>query len=144
MEAIETYCVYPNIWNRINKKSLFNMEQIKQKIKKTIFELVKKCQPNEEKILDSSRSQGLITLKTMKTASDDALSIITVEEKKRLSKNSENIKANKTHKKGENINYNNLTMEIIEEKNEIKEEEKSNKEENKSKVNEVNERERTV
>jgi hypothetical protein len=85
MEAIETYCVYPNIWNRINKKSLFNMEQIKQKIKKTIFGLVKKCQPNEEKILDSSRSQGLITLKTMKTASDDALSIITVGEKKRLS-----------------------------------------------------------
>ena len=135
MEAIETYCVYPNIWNRINKKSLFNMEQIKQKIKKTIFELVKKCQPREEKNLDSSRSQGLITLKTMKTDSEDTLSIITVGEKKRLSKNSEKIKVNKTHKKCESINYNDLTMEIIEEKNEIKEEEKSNKENNKCNVN---------
>ena len=34
MEAIEIYSVYPNIWKRINKKSLFNMEQIKEKIKK--------------------------------------------------------------------------------------------------------------
>ena len=32
MEAIEIYSIYPNIWKRINKKSLYNMEQIYLKI----------------------------------------------------------------------------------------------------------------
>ena len=49
-------------------------------------------------------------------------------------KNKNNKSMNKTHKKCESINYNDLTMEIIEEKNEIKEEEKSNKENNKCNV----------
>jgi len=39
MEAIEIYSIYPNIWKRINKKSLFNMEQIYQKIRKVVIEL---------------------------------------------------------------------------------------------------------
>jgi hypothetical protein len=39
MEAIEIYSIYPNIWKRINKNSLFNMEQIYLKIKKIVFEL---------------------------------------------------------------------------------------------------------
>ena len=28
IEAIEIYSIFPNIWRRINKKSLYNMEQI--------------------------------------------------------------------------------------------------------------------
>ena len=39
LEAIEIYSIYPNIWKRINKKSLFNMEQIYLKIKKIVIEL---------------------------------------------------------------------------------------------------------
>jgi len=39
IEAIEIYSIYPNIWKRINKKSLFNMEQIYLKIKKMVIEL---------------------------------------------------------------------------------------------------------
>ena len=39
MEAIEIYSVYTNIWKRINKKSLHNMEQIYLKIKKKLIEL---------------------------------------------------------------------------------------------------------
>ena len=39
MEAIEIYSIYPNIWRRINKKSLYNMEQIYQKIKTSVVEL---------------------------------------------------------------------------------------------------------
>ena len=39
VEAIEIYSVYPYIWKRINKKSLYNMEQIYLKIKKTLIEL---------------------------------------------------------------------------------------------------------
>ena len=36
MEAFEIYSIYPNIWKRINKKSLYNMEQIYLRIEKTI------------------------------------------------------------------------------------------------------------
>ena len=42
MEAIEIYSIYPNIWKRINKKSLFNMEQIKQRIKKELISIFTK------------------------------------------------------------------------------------------------------
>jgi hypothetical protein len=42
MEAIEIYSVYPNIWKRINKKSLYNMEQIYLKIKRIIIEISKR------------------------------------------------------------------------------------------------------
>ncbi len=39
VEAIEIYSIYPNIWKRINKKSLYDMEQIYLKIQKTLIEL---------------------------------------------------------------------------------------------------------
>jgi hypothetical protein len=42
MEAIEIYTVYPNIWKRINKKSLYNMEQINFKAEKKLIEISKK------------------------------------------------------------------------------------------------------
>jgi len=42
IEAIEIYSIYPNIWKRINKKSLFNMDQIYLKIKKMVLELLKR------------------------------------------------------------------------------------------------------
>ena len=36
MEAIEIYSIYPHIWEKINKKSLYNMEQIYLKIERTL------------------------------------------------------------------------------------------------------------
>ena len=42
MEAIEIYSIYPNIWKRINKKSLFNIEQIKLKIEKILTSIATK------------------------------------------------------------------------------------------------------
>ena len=48
MEAIEIYSIYPNIWNRINKKSLFNLAQIKNKIRIKLFSLAKKFISNSE------------------------------------------------------------------------------------------------
>ena len=36
VEAIEIYSVYPHIWKKINKKSLYNMKQIYLKIKKIL------------------------------------------------------------------------------------------------------------
>ena len=57
MEAIEIYSIYPNIWKRINKKSLFNMEQIKLKIKRELFYVSRKYgQTKERKILKNSKS----------------------------------------------------------------------------------------
>ena len=50
LEAVEIYSIYPNIWKRINKKSLFNMEQIYLKIKKIIIELSKKHNIKMDKI----------------------------------------------------------------------------------------------
>jgi hypothetical protein len=41
MEAIEIYSIYPHIWTKINKKSLYNMDQIYLKIEKRITELCK-------------------------------------------------------------------------------------------------------
>ena len=39
MEAIEIHSIYPNIWKRINKKSLYNLEQIKIKIQAELFSI---------------------------------------------------------------------------------------------------------
>ena len=41
LEAIEIYSLYPNIWKRINKISLHNMELIYQKIKRNIIRFAK-------------------------------------------------------------------------------------------------------
>ena len=64
MEAIEIYSIYPNIWKRINKKSLFNMEQIYLKIKKIIFELsdrygfdIEKAFPNKKNLLIKNKKE---------------------------------------------------------------------------------------
>ena len=41
IDAIEIYSLYPNIWKRINKISLHNMEQIYLKIRKYVIEFAK-------------------------------------------------------------------------------------------------------
>ena len=44
------YSIYPNIWNRINKKALFNMEKIKLKIKKELISIATKyCLNNDNR-----------------------------------------------------------------------------------------------
>ena len=69
IEAIEIYSIYPNIWRRINKKSLFNMDQIYLKIRKIILELAERYnikieqnyfnKPMKKKsIEDSKKSEG--------------------------------------------------------------------------------------
>ena len=39
MEAIEIYSIYPHIWKKNNKKSLYNMQQIYLKVERTLREL---------------------------------------------------------------------------------------------------------
>ena len=56
MEAIEIYSIYPNIWKRINKKSLYNMEQIYLKIKKIVIELSNRYKLNIDKLINRKKS----------------------------------------------------------------------------------------
>jgi CRP-like cAMP-binding protein len=68
MEAIEIYSIYPNIWKKINKKSLFNMEQIKLKIKKELFFASRKYSSTKErKNLKNSNSLLQYLNKNFKT-----------------------------------------------------------------------------
>ena len=59
MEAIEIYSIYPNIWKRINKKSLFNMEQIYHKIKKLVIELSNRYNINIDNYLKKRKSKNI-------------------------------------------------------------------------------------
>ena len=58
MEAIEIYSIYPNIWKRINKKSLHNMEQIYLKIKKLVIELSNRYKINIDNDLNKKKSKS--------------------------------------------------------------------------------------
>ena len=52
MDAIKISTSYPNIWRRINKKSIFNFEQIKKRKNKIdkIYSFIKKIKKEKEKI----------------------------------------------------------------------------------------------
>ena len=133
MEAIEIYCIYPNIWKRINKKSLFNMEQIKLKIKKEIMLLAQKYGANAERnVLHNSRIlHRFISLQSLNNIAKESLGI-----KGDKKKNKKKQKKKKSEKRISH--YKNLQMEVIEEKNENKDEEKSRneKEENENNTQE--------
>ena len=58
IEAIEIYSIYPNIWKRINKKSLFNMEQIYHKIKKVVIELSSRYKVNIDSIISRKKTKN--------------------------------------------------------------------------------------
>ena len=108
MEAIEIYSIYPNIWNRINKKSLFNMEQIKEKMKKEIFSLAQKYgSETERNILKTSKSLNrFMSLKSLNQNIDNS----------QIKDDNNDIKKSKykNHKK----NKYNTNIEVIEEKDE--------------------------
>ena len=72
MEAIEIYSIYPNIWKRINKKSLHNMEQIYIKIKKLVIELSSRYQINIDDYLNRKKSRS--NIKKTELASKDKVS----------------------------------------------------------------------
>ena len=79
MEAIEIYSIYPNIWKRINKKSLHNMEQIYLKIKKKVIELSNKYQINIDEYLNKKKTRSnlkkteLINNKDKKSKSEEKM-----------------------------------------------------------------------
>jgi CRP-like cAMP-binding protein len=110
MEAIEIYSIYPNIWKRINKKSLYNMEQIKIRIKKELLSFAKKYGSEAEKnVLKSSKSlQRFMTINTLQNTSNDSQNEFT-------NSKSKNIK--KKEKKKKRINKN-IEFQIIDKVNE--------------------------
>ena len=106
MEAIEIYSIYPNIWKRINKKSLFNMEQIKGKIKNELFFIAKKFGSEAERnILQNSKSLNrFMSLKSF------------TENESHLEQNEHNEKRHKKRKQSTKIS--NIKLQTIEEKEE--------------------------
>ena len=68
MEVIEIYSIYPNIMKRINKKSLFNMEQIKVKMRRELQSIVNKyCTYAQRNIFNNAKNfKRFLTVKTFK------------------------------------------------------------------------------
>ena len=90
MEAVEIYSIYPNIWKRINKKSLFNLEQIYQKIKKKVFELSKKYKINIKKTKSIKHNKILGKIKSNQKdiiEPDKKENNYNIEEKQKIIKN---------------------------------------------------------
>jgi len=124
MEAIEIYSIYPNIWKRINKKSLYNMEQIKFKIKKKLISFAKKYGSEAEKnVLKNSKSlQRFMTINTMQNNCNDSQNEF------------DNSKSKKIKKKGKKKNRKKKCRKVkfIDKENEYKNENKIEEKEEKN------------
>ena len=59
MEAFEIYSIYPNIWKRINKKALYNMDQIYLKIQKIVIELSHRYSFNIDNYLNKKKKSNI-------------------------------------------------------------------------------------
>ena len=126
MEAIEIHSIYPNIWKRINKKSLYNLEQIKLKIKQELISIAKKYGSNaKQNILKKSKS-------LKKFINTSFTNINESQRKKNKKKKKKNIK-NETKPKKSKKNVNKEKNNIIIIEKEITKENKKEKREEKTK-----------
>ena len=119
MEAIEIYSKYPNIWKRINKKSLYNMEQIYLKIKKIVIQLSNKYKINIDDYLNKKKSKTI--LKASKDINNKE-KVAKFEKKFEVEENKE-IKKSIIQKKKAKINEFNDNMNNQEINNNLKEKE---------------------
>ena len=149
MEAIEIHSIYPNIWKRINKKSLYNLEQIKIKIQTELFSIANTYGViTKEKILKSSKNLNNFIKKSFmtkkkktkdkkkkksKSKTKKKKNNKLIEEKKKIKINIENIEQTNCNKKEKNNDSKNDEVKF-EEKNI---EEKKNKINNKINNNEI-------
>jgi len=114
LEAIEIYSLYPNIWKRINKTSLKNMELIYQKIKKSIIKFAKFNNINLEEFQTKNKSEfgkinnGVTFINQNKKAAIDKIKKKIASNSKSKTKSSISIVENnseiKRHNKKENKN----------------------------------------
>ena len=124
LEAIKIYSLYPNIWKRINKISLHNMDQIYLKIKKSVIKFSKIYDINLDSILHKNKNNKI----NKKITENDEIK----EEKNSLKKNKIDFNLNKiSEEKKENISDMNK-IEIKKEINDI------NNDINKNNMNEIN------
>ena len=106
MEAIEIYSIYPNIWNRINRKSIYNLEQIKKRIKKELYLVSKRYGKTQvENMLRKTRTiKRYINFVNCENTKDKNKNQEKNEnkEKNKNEENSENTEENKSKKNSEN------------------------------------------
>ena len=129
MEAIEIYSIYPNIWKRINKKSLFNMEQIYLKIKKIIFELSERYGYEIEKTFSNSKK---LTIKNKKEKEKEK------KQKEIIKENNQNTQTTQTTQTTQD-NQNNIQKENSERKVKFTKDLRKNKEKQNRKKSSKNE-----
>ena len=144
MEAIEIYSIYPNIWKRINKKSLYNMEQIYLKIKRVVIDVsIRYNIKFDRKSLIKQNKKLFKKEKLKKVRFIEDLNV-----NKNIKKNQKNIiqsklkdKLNKNENKEKNIRKGNIKNKN--EKNQlIQEKSKNNKDSNDNSKNIINEEEK--
>ena len=109
MEAIEIYSIYPNIWKRINKKSLYNMEQIYLKIKKIINEISIRY---KLKTLKYKFKKQRIIINKKKDKNDFLSNVKSEIQKKNNNKKNENKNDKNKTENDDKINDKNFTKEI--------------------------------
>jgi len=99
MEAIEIYSIYPNIWKRINKKSLFNMEQIYQKIRKVVIELSNRYNININSYITIKKPRIKKICTKIKDEEENIGSIDDIKGEKEIEKKEEKERKDKKEKK---------------------------------------------
>ena len=124
IEAIEIYSVYPNIWKRINKKSLYNMEQIYLKIKDIVEDLSIRYNIKAGKRMYNRAKNNLLLFNNQ-----NKKKVTFIEKNKKESKIETEIK-NENKNKSENKKE--ASKEEIKDKNEKEKEKKENSEINKN------------
>ena len=136
MEAIEIHSIYPNIWKRINKKSLYNLEQIKIKIQAELFSIANTYGIVPRKmLLKSSRNLKKFIKKSFVKRSKKPKD--KVKKKAKKNKNPELIEEKNKTTKTKSETENSITNKS-EENHVFKNEEKPKEKDNKERDNESN------
>ena len=111
-DAVKISTNYQNIWKRINKKSVFNFEQIKKSVKNIveIYCTVKKINSNNKQKLSYKIDPKENDINIRRNKSDSSISILKTIKEEEYPKKSQSQKNNK-------INYNKIYDEFILDKN---------------------------
>ena len=107
IEAIEIYSIYPNIWKRINKKALYNMEQIYLKIKKIVIELANRYNMNIDNYLNKKKIRSNLKKTCLNNINNlQNNNVDNVDEDKKAEQNKDNSKIVLLEKKEEIVEFN--------------------------------------
>ena len=128
-EVIKIFNAFPNIWNRINKKSLYNMKQIKIIVKKVLLKFCSMIGINLNDITENDKKIKLIkNLKKNKknNRNQNRKENIKKDVKEKKEKNNQNNESNIKNELNNNFNKNNeLDLSIIKSYNSLNEKNES-------------------